>query len=547
MGGGFKVKIKLKSGGVSLPSDKAADKPNKGGTAATGGSKPNNHRGGRAKRPAAEAVFAGDASALPSTVKKRRKKASARSPGEDAQQQREQLSMASSMGEPGMQSLPMNPPHAQLPKSAHPKPKKHKKQKIVLSISEAPGAGGPAGSDTPKLLDVPAVTKKHRLKLVSEALSPTVSRPMPIAPPEKHLSMANISDQTEDSVATLSGISPSKGESEPGAEGLSAHDAMPRNHPAGEPATSFVDTELQASSLLYNSASTSDLVHKASQPAQGQPSPAQQQHPVGPRPPAPPKKELEKIVEKIQRKDEYEVFLHPVTEDVAPGYFEIVKRPMDFTTMRTKVAAGQYACWEELEDDLVLMFDNAMLYNGPGTIFHKLAASMKDLSRKLVELGKQGVHSFRGRTAAIMRAHNIAQRNSVANVREHRDDPGDAMDHGGDHGVAIDFGRAQGNRSREKDLPPVRPGGEDFRSTYKAKKVPVESSAPLLGSLSDGASCEGVAYTAGRVTLRPVQPLSEEAYLRSMCRFAAGLKGAARDLVFSKVQRVVVGTPVPRV
>lgn len=62
---------------------------------------------------------------------------------------------------------------------------------------------------------------------------------------------------------------------------------------------------------------------------------------------------------------------------------------MDFLTIRTKVAAGDYSSWEELEDDLVLMFDNAMLYNSPETIFHKLALSMKDLSRKMIELGKQ--------------------------------------------------------------------------------------------------------------------------------------------------------------
>ena len=62
---------------------------------------------------------------------------------------------------------------------------------------------------------------------------------------------------------------------------------------------------------------------------------------------------------------------------------------MDFATMRTKVLEDKYESWEELEADLMLMFDNAMLYNGPDTIYHQLALTMKNLASKLVELGKQ--------------------------------------------------------------------------------------------------------------------------------------------------------------
>ena len=67
---------------------------------------------------------------------------------------------------------------------------------------------------------------------------------------------------------------------------------------------------------------------------------------------------------------------------------------MDFATMRDKVLEDKYESWEDLEADLMLMFDNAMLYNGPDTIYHQLALTMKNLASKLVELGKQ-VHSQR--------------------------------------------------------------------------------------------------------------------------------------------------------
>lgn len=55
----------------------------------------------------------------------------------------------------------------------------------------------------------------------------------------------------------------------------------------------------------------------------------------------------------------------------APNYFKVVTKPMDFTTMHTKVAEGQYASWDQLQSDLDLMFDNCMRYNAADTKYHK--------------------------------------------------------------------------------------------------------------------------------------------------------------------------------
>ena len=48
-----------------------------------------------------------------------------------------------------------------------------------------------------------------------------------------------------------------------------------------------------------------------------------------------------------------------------------------------------------LQDDLDVMFDNAMAYNSPDTVYHKLARSLKAVAAKMVELAKQGVTDFR--------------------------------------------------------------------------------------------------------------------------------------------------------
>lgn len=42
-----------------------------------------------------------------------------------------------------------------------------------------------------------------------------------------------------------------------------------------------------------------------------------------------------------------------------------------------------------------VMFDNAMVYNTPDTVYYKQANSLKTLAARMVVLAKQGVTDFR--------------------------------------------------------------------------------------------------------------------------------------------------------
>ena len=48
-----------------------------------------------------------------------------------------------------------------------------------------------------------------------------------------------------------------------------------------------------------------------------------------------------------------------------------------------------------MQDDMDVMFDNAMAYNQPDTVYHKQARSLKAVAAKMVDLAKEGVTDFR--------------------------------------------------------------------------------------------------------------------------------------------------------
>ncbi|XP_013931745.1 PREDICTED: bromodomain-containing protein 7 [Thamnophis sirtalis] len=105
---------------------------------------------------------------------------------------------------------------------------------------------------------------------------------------------------------------------------------------------------------------------------------------------------LNQLVRQLQRKDPNAFFSFPVTDFIAPGYSMIIKRPMDFSTMKEKIKHNGYQSIEELKDNFRLMCTNAMVYNKPETIYYKAAkkllhSGMKILSQERIQSLKQSI------------------------------------------------------------------------------------------------------------------------------------------------------------
>jgi hypothetical protein len=65
--------------------------------------------------------------------------------------------------------------------------------------------------------------------------------------------------------------------------------------------------------------------------------------------PLPDRKALEMILEKLQKKDTYGVFAEPVDPEELPDYHDVIEHPMDFGTVRRKLARNAYRSFEQFE------------------------------------------------------------------------------------------------------------------------------------------------------------------------------------------------------
>ncbi|KAF0306507.1 Bromodomain adjacent to zinc finger domain protein 1A [Amphibalanus amphitrite] len=72
---------------------------------------------------------------------------------------------------------------------------------------------------------------------------------------------------------------------------------------------------------------------------------------------------LSGLLDELRKQPAAEYFLKPVRGKDAPGYYQIVRQPMDLTTMQKKVNSGAYGSAAEFTADAGLIFSNCLMYN----------------------------------------------------------------------------------------------------------------------------------------------------------------------------------------
>mmetsp|Transcript_9910 Transcript_9910/g.13613 ORF Transcript_9910/g.13613 Transcript_9910/m.13613 type:complete len:498 (-) Transcript_9910:187-1680(-) len=79
------------------------------------------------------------------------------------------------------------------------------------------------------------------------------------------------------------------------------------------------------------------------------------------------------------------VFKQPVSLEEAPDYDEIIKQRMDLSTIKKNLVDGKITTTQEFWRDLLLMFQNAMIYNMKGSEIYNMAVKLKKFSAKEME------------------------------------------------------------------------------------------------------------------------------------------------------------------
>ena len=73
---------------------------------------------------------------------------------------------------------------------------------------------------------------------------------------------------------------------------------------------------------------------------------------------------LHKILEYLKNHEDAWPFTDPVEEEYAPGYYSIIRKPMDLQKMEEKLDTGEYSSFSTFKADFQLIVDNCYLYNG---------------------------------------------------------------------------------------------------------------------------------------------------------------------------------------
>ncbi|KAH9964441.1 Bromodomain-containing protein [Russula dissimulans] len=193
-----------------------------------------------------------------------------------------------------------------------------------------------------------------------------------------------------------------------------------------------------------------------------------------------------KILDQLGRKQHAAVagpFAEPVdwVKLAIPDYPKIVKKPMDLSTMRSKLDSVAYATADKFRDDFKLIISNCFLYNPPGTPVHQAGLELK----KLFEEKWKGLPPLRAEsedeeeeddtdteeeraralTIAAMESQIETMRHSISALKHHKE--------------------KKSKKSKKKDASASTPATSSKAVKKEGKAPPKKKAAPKKAQIPD--------------------------------------------------------------
>ena len=89
------------------------------------------------------------------------------------------------------------------------------------------------------------------------------------------------------------------------------------------------------------------------------------------------------ILDKLKDFDKSRTFHDPVDVKSVPGYYEIIKEPMDFNKMKTNINSFKYSNFKQFQNDFNLMINNCLEFNQQNQYFYKSAVQLNDQVKRV--------------------------------------------------------------------------------------------------------------------------------------------------------------------
>ncbi|KAI5475586.1 Bromodomain and PHD finger domain containing protein 3 [Pseudohyphozyma bogoriensis] len=87
---------------------------------------------------------------------------------------------------------------------------------------------------------------------------------------------------------------------------------------------------------------------------------------------------MKSVLDRIAALDKQNMFAAPVSRLHVPDYYDIIKHPMDWSTMYEKLDRHEYLTTQDFQDDVELVINNARRYNKKDTPFHRMAVKVHE-------------------------------------------------------------------------------------------------------------------------------------------------------------------------
>jgi hypothetical protein len=118
---------------------------------------------------------------------------------------------------------------------------------------------------------------------------------------------------------------------------------------------------------------------------------------------------LGSLLDKVIKNDNDQsggLFSKPVPKEEFPEYYDMIKNPMDYSTMKKKLANGEYRSAHAMQKDFVLVMKNCMQFNAPDSDIVKEARKQVLIRPKFLREAAAEHHLFLSEDGAVFEVYS---------------------------------------------------------------------------------------------------------------------------------------------